>query len=113
MTGTVRFKFRLYVAANTPNSEEAMANLSEICNRYLPDRHEIEVIDVDRHPQRTLADGINMTPSLIKLSPAPFRKIVGTLAHTRRVMLALDLAEVLVAHEATDNKNAKIRGMDS
>ena len=87
------FKFRLYIAANTQNSVEAVANLAAICKRYLPDRHEIEVINVEREPQRTLADGINMTPSLIKFAPGPFRKIVGTLAHTKRVLLALDLAE--------------------
>ena len=71
----------------------ALANLKGICNLYLKGRHEIEVIDVLRDSQRALADGIRMTPSLIKLSPAPFRKIVGTLAHTKRVLLALDMTE--------------------
>jgi circadian clock protein KaiB len=93
MTSTAKYKFRLYIAANAQNSVEAMANLSAICARYLPDRYEIEVINVDREPQRALSDGINMTPSLIKFAPGPFRKIVGTLAHTKRVLLALDLTE--------------------
>jgi circadian clock protein KaiB len=99
MAGVVHFKFRLYVAAGTQNSAEAMANLEGICHRYLPDRHNIEIIDVDQQPQRALADGIHMTPSLIKLGPAPIRKIVGTLAHTKRVLLALDMAAELHNHE--------------
>jgi circadian clock protein KaiB len=99
VTSIVTFKFRLYIASNTQNSAEAMANLLGICHRYLPGRHEIEVIDVNREPQRTLADGINMTPSLIKLAPAPLRKVVGTLAHTKRVLLALDLADTLLKQE--------------
>ena len=99
MTNAVTFKFRLYIAANTQNSAEAMANLLGICHRYLPGRHEIEVIDVNREPQRTLADGIHMTPSLVKLAPRPFRKIIGTLAHTKRVLVALDMTDALLKHD--------------
>ncbi len=96
---TIAFKFRLYISANTQNSAEALANLLGICNRYLPGRHAIEIIDVDREPQRTLLDGINMTPTLIKLAPGPFRKIIGTLSHTKRVLLALDMMDSIEAAE--------------
>jgi circadian clock protein KaiB len=95
MSRLARFKFRLYVAGGTQNSTEALANLQAICVRCLPDRHDIEVIDVIREPRRALADGIRMTPTLIKLSPAPLRRIVGTLAHTSRVLMALDLVDPL------------------
>ena len=39
-------------------------------------------MDVFREPKRALADGIFMTPTLVKLAPAPSRKIVGTLSQT-------------------------------
>jgi circadian clock protein KaiB len=100
MTNAATFKFKLYIATNTQNSAEAMANLLGICHRYLAGRHEIEVIDVQRHQQRALADGINMTPSLVKFSPAPFRKIVGTLTNTKRVLVALDLQHVSLEQDA-------------
>jgi circadian clock protein KaiB len=99
MNKAATFKFKLYVAANTQNSAEATANLLAICRHYLAGRHEIEVIDVQRHQQRALADGINMTPSLVKFGPAPFRKIVGTLAHTKRVLVALGLQDLLIEPE--------------
>jgi circadian clock protein KaiB len=94
MTELVKYRFRLYIAGNTPNSAEALANLHAICDRCLRGRHLIEIIDVARDPDRALADGIRMTPSLVKLAPAPFRKIVGTLAHTKRVLLALDVTDL-------------------
>jgi circadian clock protein KaiB len=94
MVSKAIFKFRLYVAGTSQNSSEALANLTGICDHYLADRHEIEVIDVIRQPQRALVDGIRMTPSLVKLAPAPFRRVVGTLAHTKRVLMALDIADV-------------------
>jgi len=87
-------RFRLYVAGSSENSSLALANLTAICLRYLPDQYQIEVVDVLDNPHRALADGIRMTPTLIKLAPIPYRRIVGTLSHTKRVLLALDLVEV-------------------
>ena len=68
------FKFRLYVAGDAQNSAQAVANLTALCRAHLPDRHEIEVVDVFREPKRALADGIFMTPTLVKLAPSPVRK---------------------------------------
>jgi circadian clock protein KaiB len=88
-------KFRLYVAGNAPNSVEALNNLHRICDQHLRGRHEIEVVDVFRVPKRALVDGIFMTPSLLRLSPGPSRRIIGTLRETETVLHALGLA----AHE--------------
>jgi circadian clock protein KaiB len=85
------FKFRLYVAGDTPNSALALANLGALCRESLPDQHEIEIVDVFREPKRALADGIFMTPTLVKLMPSPVRKIIGTLSQTGSVLQALGL----------------------
>jgi circadian clock protein KaiB len=74
------YKFRLYVAGNTPNSAQAKVNLNAFCRRHLNGRYNIEIVDVARHPDRALIDGIYMTPSLIKLAPSPVCMIVGTLS---------------------------------
>ena len=70
---------------------QAVANLNALCRAHLPDRHEIEVVDVVRDPQRALADDIRMTPTLLKISPGPARRIVGTLSQTQRVLDTLGL----------------------
>jgi circadian clock protein KaiB len=85
------FKFRLYVAVGTQNSMRAIANLGALCREHLLNRHEIEVVDVLREPKRALADGILMTPTLVKLSPSPVQQIVGTLSQTEIVLQALAL----------------------
>ena len=85
------FKFRLYVAGDAQNSMLARSNLRALCEAYLPERHEIEVIDVFREQKRALADGVFMTPTLLKLAPASERRIVGTLSQTQAVLLALGL----------------------
>lgn len=85
------YRFRLYVAGDGLNSAQAAANLAALCRAYLPKRHEIEVVDVFRQPKRALAEGIFMTPTLVKLGPLPVRIIVGTLSETEIVLQALAL----------------------
>ncbi len=96
MSRTSRFKFRLYVAGDTQNSAQARANLDAICRDHLPGQHEIEIVDVLKEPKCALADGIFMTPTLVKLGPAPARKIVGTLNQTETVLQALGLGQEMV-----------------
>jgi circadian clock protein KaiB len=91
MTARAAFKFQLYVAADSENSTQARANLQAICRQYLPGRHEIEIVDVFREPQRALAQDIRMTPTLLKISPRPARRIIGTLSQTQRVLDTLGL----------------------
>lgn len=85
------FKFRLYIAGDGPNSAQAMVNLDAICREHLADRHEVEVVDVLREPQRALADLVMLTPLLVKLSPVPVRKIIGSLSQRETVLHALGL----------------------
>ncbi len=85
------FRFRLYVAGEAVNSAQALVNLHALCRGRLTGRHHIEVVDVFREPERALADGIFMTPTLLRLTPAPVRKIVGTLGDTAMVLQALGL----------------------
>ena len=85
------FRLRLYVAGHTQNSALASANLAAICEAHMAGRHHIEVVDVLLHPKRALADGVLMTPMLVKLGPGPVTRVVGTLSQTRTVLQALGL----------------------
>jgi len=88
-----KFKFRLYVAGNTPNSAQALTNLTAICHSYLPRRHEIEVVDVFKEPERALTATILMTPTLVKVAPLPEVRIVGTLSQESVVVQACGMAK--------------------
>jgi len=82
---------RLYVAGSAPNSVKAIANLQAICGRYLKDGYKLEIVDVCEHPRRALAEGVLVTPSLAKVSPAPSANVIGNLSDTRSVLAALGL----------------------
>jgi circadian clock protein KaiB len=86
------YRFRIYVAGNSQNSAQALVNLKLICSECLADDHEIEIVDVLREPMRALDDGVLLTPTLVKLSPDPVRKIIGSLTHRQRLLAALGLS---------------------
>ena len=94
MKSRLKFKFRLYVAGDTQNSVQAIANLTLFCTEHLAERHEIEIFDVLLEPKRALAAGILMTPTLLRIAPLPFRKIVGTLSQSQPLLRAFGLEAV-------------------
>lgn len=94
MSRDPQFRFRLYVAGDAQNSAQAVANLNALCRVRLPDHFAIEIVDVFKEPKRALADGIFMTPTLVKVAPTPARRIVGTLSETQTLMDALGLQPV-------------------
>ena len=83
---------RLYVAGNAPNSLRAMGNIKTICAEHFAACHTLEVIDMLEHPARAIADGILVTPTLVKLSPLPMQRIVGTLNDTQQMLAVLGSA---------------------
>ena len=87
------YVFRLYIAGGAPNSVRALANLYAICRKHFPDSHRIEVIDVLQEPLRALADAILVTPTVIKISPAPELQIIGNLSEEEEVLRALGLPQ--------------------
>ncbi len=87
------YVFRLYLAGGSPNSVRALSNLYALCRTYFPDSHSIEVIDVLQEPVRALRDGILVTPTVVKISPAPTLQILGNLSEEDEVLRALGLPQ--------------------
>ena len=80
---------RLYVAGNAPNSLSAIDNVKAICEAHFADGHELEIVDSLEHPGQAMADGIIVTPTLLKLLPLPVQRLIGNLSDARQVVLAL------------------------
>ncbi len=81
-------QLRLYVAGSAPNSLRAIANARAICSEHFGG-HELEIVDLLRHPRRGLADGIIVTPTLLRVLPLPVGRVIGDLSDTVQVLLVL------------------------
>ncbi|AEV99512.1 circadian clock protein KaiB [Niastella koreensis] len=85
------YVFRLYVTGASPNSSRAIINIKEICEIYLKDRYTLEIIDVYQQPMLAKSEQIVALPLLVKVSPAPTRKLIGDLADKEKVLKTLGL----------------------
>jgi circadian clock protein KaiB len=84
-----RLRLLLYIAGHAPTSLQAIANAKAICDEHFASAHELEIIDLLEHPLRALADGIIVTPTLLKLLPLPAGRVIGNLSNTKQVLLTL------------------------
>jgi circadian clock protein KaiB len=86
-----QYTLRLYVAGLTPRSQEAIRNVTAICEEHLAGRCDLEVIDIYQNPVLAKGEQIIAAPTLIKKLPLPLRKIIGNMADKERVLVGLDL----------------------
>jgi len=85
------YLFRLFVSGLTPRSQTAIDRLHEYCDRHLKGHHRIEVVDLYQCPERAAQEQIVATPTLLKLSPSPERRLIGDLSHEGRFLSGLDI----------------------
>lgn len=91
------WRLRLYVAGQSPRSLRALANLKSLCEGHLAGRYEIEIVDLVEHPARARTDDIVAIPTLVRRLPTPFRKVIGDLSDTERVLLGLSFQPAVAA----------------
>jgi len=72
-------------------SANAIENLRKICDEYLPDNHEVEIIDISRDRHQAYNYQIIGIPTLIRISPDPKRIILGDLSDRQKVLRILDI----------------------
>jgi circadian clock protein KaiB len=86
-----QYTLRLYIAGLTPRSQEAIRNVTAICEEHLAGRCELEVIDIYQHPVLAKGEQIIAAPTLIKKLPLPLRKVIGNMADKEKILVGLDL----------------------
>lgn len=73
------------------HSLSAIKNLKKICDKYLPDQHEIKVIDLLTKPEKASENQILVIPTLVKELPAPVRRLIGDLSNIDQVLVNLEI----------------------
>jgi len=83
-------RLRLFVAGGkSPRSRRAIENLERILSDLQGPPCELEVIDVLASPESAASEGILATPTLIKSSPPPQRRVTGDLSDSKKVLRAI------------------------
>ena len=86
-----KYVLNLFVTGILPNSARAVINIKAICEKYLKDRYELEIIDIYQKPALALTEQIIAVPLLIKKFPLPEQRMIGDLSNTEKVLKVLGL----------------------
>ncbi len=86
-----RYVLRLYVAGINPRSSEAIRSITGICEQYLNDQYDLQVIDIYQQPMLAKGEQIIAAPTLIRKLPEPLRRFIGNLTDKERILVGLDL----------------------
>lgn len=85
------YVLRLFVTGILPNSARAVVNIKAICEKYLKNRYELEIIDIYQQPDLASTEEIVAVPVLIKKFPLPEERMVGDLSDIEEVLKGLSL----------------------
>lgn len=87
-----RFRLRLFVTGTTQRSIEAVQAIRSLCEEFLTDRYDLEIVDVYQQPGAAASEQIIAAPTLVKSFPLPVKRIIGNLADREKVIVGLNLA---------------------
>lgn len=85
------YVMRLFVTGASPNSTRAISNMKKICEEYLKDRYELEIIDVYQQPSVAVDEQVIALPMLIKKAPGMERKLIGDMSDKTKVLKGLEI----------------------
>ncbi|RZA02217.1 MAG: circadian clock protein KaiB [Sphingobacteriaceae bacterium] len=87
------YKLRLFITGASTNSTRAVINVKAICETYLKQNYELEIVDVHQQPLLTESEEIIALPLLVKKSPGPERRLIGDMSNTAKVLRGLGIAK--------------------
>jgi len=82
---------QLYVNGNSHTSLEAISILTSICKENLHGAYSLEIIDIQKDPDRAEEAGILAIPTLIRKWPQPETRLIGALTVRTRVLTGLGI----------------------
>jgi len=82
---------QLYVSGMSTKSMEAIENIKKLCEEYLKDAFELEIIDLYKNPVVASIQQIVFSPSLVKIAPLPKKTLVGNFSDPEKVIKVLGI----------------------
>lgn len=86
--------FQLFINGQSLNSVEAVDTLLKICRENLNGNYKLEIIDIQKNPDKAEEAGIIAIPTLIRMEPTPVNRIIGALNVRSRVLAGLGISSM-------------------
>lgn len=89
--GQQKYALKLFITGMSPRSLRAVSQIKRICQQYLSECHELEIIDLYQHPGQAAMNHVLASPTLLKTRPLPVVRLLGDLSNTEGVLASLGI----------------------
>lgn len=106
------YVFTLYVTGGSPRSHTATEKLRSVLDQQLPGAYELKIIDILQDPELVEKEKILATPTVVRETPGPQRRVIGDLSDAFFVINGLDLPTLPLTgalNNSSSNKPPKER----
>ncbi|MUL37540.1 circadian clock KaiB family protein [Gloeocapsopsis dulcis] len=87
------YTLHLFIAGHNPATERILQSLRQVLEQFnYP--YTLKVIDVLKHPEQAEIYQVTATPTLVKVSPKPTRRLVGNLDNAEKLLELLTFPEI-------------------
>lgn len=83
---TETYIFQLFISSNNSHAEHTLSNIHQLLEARLTHPYTLKIIDVAKHPEQAANHQVIITPTLVRVSPKPVRRIVGQLDDIERLL---------------------------
>lgn len=87
------YVLRLFVSGTSAATERTLERLHHLLEQTLTVPYTLKIVDVLKHPDQAEEDQVSATPTLLKVSPKPVRRIVGELENVEDILRILSTFE--------------------
>lgn len=84
---------KLFVTGTIPRSQHAIESVQSILNEHSSNSWELSIVDVSESPEEAEEHRIIATPTILRLSPPPVRRVIGDVSDPKMLLQALGLQD--------------------
>ena len=88
----MKVSLMLFVTGSIPRSLSAIQSVRRIVESHSSNGWELIVVDVAENPEEAEEHRIIATPTLLRVSPPPARRLIGDIGDEKKLLEALGLA---------------------
>ena len=77
---------RLFISSDSLNIEKTLDIIHQVLEQGLSSPYTLKIIDITKNPEQAEIHHISATPTLVRISPEPVKRIVGDLKDPQRVL---------------------------
>ncbi|MDX1953082.1 MAG: circadian clock KaiB family protein [Verrucomicrobiota bacterium] len=85
------YRFKLFIKGGQEGNQNLVQRLNQGFSTHLTSGFELEVVDIDLHPEELEKNHVLAVPMLIKCEPQPLRRLIGDFTNIQKILISIGI----------------------